>query len=54
MAIEPALQPSALGCVRQAPELERRNDTPGRDRQHHLAGYVRGTLAAVARIGFAA
>ena len=31
--------------VRQMVEFLRRNDTPGRDLQHHMMGYVAGLLA---------
>ena len=31
--------------VRQTVEFLRRNDTPGRDLQHHMMGYVAGLIA---------
>ena len=34
--------------VRQTVEFIRRNDTPGRDLQHHMIGYVAGLVAGSA------
>ena len=34
--------------VRQTVEFLRRNDTPGRDLQHHVMGYVAGLVAGSA------
>ena len=62
MVVGPALEGAILAvpfvmlvvfiCVRQTVEFMRRRDTPGRDLQHYMMGFMGGLIAGVACLPF--